>query len=259
MVAHARLEEDGEPAPFPKGRAYLIGLVLLVNNVGMMMLIPFTPQLTAHFFPALDVEALGYEAGYLNSVFFAGSFVGSLFWGYMSDLIGRRPCLLLGILGTIVSIVAFGFSLSFGMALTARAMWGALNGNVGVAKTYMSEICDDSNQARGMSLIAAQGGLGRLIGPAIGGLLAEPATQYPSVFGGSPLLVSYPYLLPCLICAMIALTALIFCCIYLRETLPSRRERDGRRCGQSNAAAIAVNVAAGADSASVSGDLGFSV
>ena len=78
----------------------------------------------------------------------AGSFFGSLFWGMMSDVIGRRPCLLAGIVGTLLAVVMFGMSTSFGMAVAARLLWGALNGNIGVVKTYMSEICDDSTQAR---------------------------------------------------------------------------------------------------------------
>ena len=161
-------DEQAGVSTFPRHRAYLIGLVLLVNGFSSMVVMPMAPIMTHHFFPALGAEELGYEAGYLQSTFFCGSFLGALFWGWASDAFGRRPCLLAGILGTLSSVLCFGFSSSFEQALAARFLWGVLNGNSGVAKTYMSEICDDSTQARGMAIIAAQGGLGRLMGPAVG-------------------------------------------------------------------------------------------
>ena len=83
--------------------------------------------------------------------------------------------MLLGLAGTIVCVSTFGFSSTFTMALTARFMWGLLNGNVGVGKTFLAEVSDDSNQARAFAVLGMLGGVGRLTGPAIGGFLAEPA------------------------------------------------------------------------------------
>lgn len=56
-----------------------------------------------------------------------------------ADKYGRRPIMLSGIMGTLVAIVGFGFSKSFAMAVFFRFLWGALNGNIGVAKAYLSE------------------------------------------------------------------------------------------------------------------------
>ena len=240
-------EDEAPPSPFPRTRAYIIGAILLVNGISQMMLIPVQPSITAHFYPELTEEELGFASGDLSASFFTGAFCASLFWGYASDKIGRRPCLLAGILGTMASVMLFGFSSSFAMACVARFLWGALNGNIGVAKTYMSEICDDSTQARGMALIAMQGGFGRLIGPAIGGLLSQPAQQYPSVFGGVQLLVLFPYALPCLVCTSLAMCGFVGAACSLQETLPiERRPRSWRhalcgacfpRCFRANAAA----------------------
>ena len=82
----------------------------------------------------------GRKAGYLGSAFFVGSFTGSLMWGWLSDILGRRPVMLFGICGTIGSELLFGFSQNFSWALAARFIWGFLNGNIGVAKTYLSEV-----------------------------------------------------------------------------------------------------------------------
>ena len=82
----------------------------------------------------------GHKAGYLGSAYFAGNFFASPVWGWASDKVGRKPTLLLGICGIIGSELLFGFSQNFGWAIAARFLWGLLNGNLGVAKTYISEV-----------------------------------------------------------------------------------------------------------------------
>ena len=67
--------------------------------------------------------------------------------------------MLLGLAGTFIFVIAFGFSTTFEAALFCRFSWGFLNGNVGVGKTYLSEILDNTNQARGMSVLGIQGGI----------------------------------------------------------------------------------------------------
>ncbi len=58
----------------------------------------------------------------------------------MSDLFGRRPALLLGMVGIISSEIFFAFSQNFAWAVAARFLWGALNGNIGIGKTYISDV-----------------------------------------------------------------------------------------------------------------------
>lgn len=83
-----------------------------------------------------------------------------MFWGWLSDKKGRRPILLLGLIGNIVTMLVFGASQSLAMAILARLFSGLLNGNIGVAKTYLGEITDETNQAKGMSLISVTWGVG---------------------------------------------------------------------------------------------------
>ena len=83
----------------------------------------------------------GQKAGYLGCAYFVGNFIGSLFWGWLSDVVGRRPVMLTGMCAIIFSEVFFAFSQNFAWAVAARFLWGALNGNIGIAKTYISEVC----------------------------------------------------------------------------------------------------------------------
>ena len=88
-----------------------------------------------------------------------------------------------------------------------------------MAKTYLSEILDDTNQARGMSVLGIQGGIGRLTGPLAGGLLSEPAVQYPDAFGGG-FWQQYPYSLPCFVAAGVTIVSIGGTYLFLDETLP---------------------------------------
>ena len=83
----------------------------------------------------------GYKAGILAGSYYVGSLVGNPIWGWVSDLLGRRPVLLLGVAGTVFSELLFGFSLNFIWAVAARFLWGVLNGYLfGATKAYLTEV-----------------------------------------------------------------------------------------------------------------------
>lgn len=113
------------------------------------------------------------------------------------------------------------------MAVASRFMWGLLNGNIGVAKTYLAEICDDSNSAKGMALFGVIGGFGRSIGPVIGGFLSTPAKAFPKTFKGT-VFDTYPFALPSLVIAVNCLVVFLVALIALPETLPSIVNADSR-------------------------------
>ena len=83
-----------------------------------------------------------------------------MFWGWLSDKKGRRPILLCGLVGNIVTMLIFGTSQNLAMAIISRLCSGLLNGNIGVAKTYLGEITDETNQAKGLSIISITWGVG---------------------------------------------------------------------------------------------------
>ena len=170
--------------PLPMRKILVLGMILAANNSSIWMIFSFLPFMVKQYYPELSVKELGYRAGILGSAFSTGSLFGNFMWGLISDRYGRRIALLSGLFGTSVAAVMFGFSPNFIMAVISRFLWGFLNGNIGVSKTYMSEITDDTNNARGMALFAVVGGVGRTIGPMIGGFLSEPAKKSDSKLTG---------------------------------------------------------------------------
>ena len=76
----------------------------------------------------------------MGGAYYLGNFIGSFVWGIVADKIGRRTVLLTGVCTIIGCELFFGFSQNMTWAVSARFLWGTLNGNVGVAKTYISEV-----------------------------------------------------------------------------------------------------------------------
>jgi hypothetical protein len=105
---------------------------------------------------------------------------------------------------------------------------GALNGNVGVAKSYLGEITDSTNQALGFSALSFSWGFGAIVAPVIGGFLSRPADRYPGTFSRDGLFGRFPYLLPCMFSVAIGLFSVTLGFFFLKESerwLEMRRQR----------------------------------
>lgn len=210
----------------PYRKIIVLGCILAANNTSIWMIFSFLPSMVKFFYPEMIDEELGYKSGYMGAAFSIGSLLGNFMWGMISDSIGRRPTLLYGLLGTAISSLCFGFSPNYNVAIFFRFMWGFLNGNIGVSKTYMSEILDDKNTPKGMALYGVIGGLGRAIGPILGGLLVFPQQASHSK---NYILRYFPFCIPTIIIS-------INCCIMfaiayyeLEETLVSSELRNSKK------------------------------
>jgi MFS family permease len=89
------------------------------------------------FDPAMSDATVSTQAGYMTSAFMFAQFLTAIAWGKAADseYFGRKKVLLIGLLGTGISSIGFGFSQSFWQAMAFRIFGGMLNGNVGVMRT----------------------------------------------------------------------------------------------------------------------------
>jgi MFS family permease len=168
-----------------------------------------------------DEHDASFYAGCLISAFALAEALTGMFWGGLSDRIGRKPVLLLGCTGTMLSLIMVGFSANIWMALAGRAIGGFLNGNIGVIQTMVGELVTKrEHEPRAYAIMPFVWSMGTIIGPAIGGTFADPVVSFPNTFSKHGLFGRYPYLLPNLICAAILLVSILAGYFLLEETHP---------------------------------------
>ena len=123
------------------------------------------------FNPSLPESTISYQAGIIGATFPATQFLTAMLWGRFSDSEhgGRKRTIYLGLVGTMLSTIGFGFSHSFAMAVFFRCLGGILNGNIGVMRTMISEIIKEKKfQSRAFLLMPMTFNVGVLIGPVLG-------------------------------------------------------------------------------------------
>lgn len=177
------------------------------------------------FNPSLPDSVISSQAGILHASFTAAQFLTAMMWGRIADSnrFGRKTVVLIGLTGTMVSCLGFGFSTTFWQALMFRSLGGCTNGNVGVLRTMISEIVREKKyQQRAFVLLPMTFNIGIIIGPILGGLLADPAHSYPDVLGKVEFFRRFPYALPNLVSALFLFSAIVSAWLCLEETLDAR-------------------------------------
>jgi len=203
-------------AEIPRGIVLAVLLVNCAEAINICFLFPFMAFMLEDM--GFTGHRLGYYCGALAASFCTGQFISSYAWGYLSDRYGRKPTLVIGTLGTAVGTAIFGFSRSFPQAVFGRVMSGILSGNLGILKTYLTEITDESNRTKAFAILQTSGSIGNIIGPLIGGLLSKPASKYPKIFKPNSIWHHFPYLFPCILCVVNSILASAMCFLFLKET-----------------------------------------
>lgn len=210
--------------PLPWGQLFVVFLTFALDNFNFSTLAPYIGFMVAdfHLVEDGDERKIGYYAGLLGSSYYVTQLFFAFLWGWLSDKYGRRPIILMGIVGSCITSLLFGFSTNIYWAMTTRMLLGALNGNVGVLKTYIGEVTDKTNQAKAFSYVGMSFSSSMIIGPLIGGFLARPVAQYPSLFAEDSaiksFLTQFPYVLPNLVVFIMCVIGLITSLIFIKES-----------------------------------------
>ena len=146
---------------------FIIFITILVNLIGFGIIIPLLP------FYAQTFGASPLAIGLLFASFSFSQLIASPLLGHWSDTWGRRPILIISLLGTVVSFVMLALAHSLAMLFAARIVDGLSGGNITTARAYIGDITTDENRARSFGMLGAAFGLGFIIGPALGGAFAH--------------------------------------------------------------------------------------
>ncbi|BFG20785.1 hypothetical protein CerSpe_070590 [Prunus speciosa] len=198
----------------------LVSIWLVVLSAALLIssLFPFLYFMIRDLHIAKREEDIGYYAGYVGASFMIGRVLTSIFWGVVADRYGRKPVIIIVIAAVVIFNTLFGLSVNFWMAISTRFLLGCLNGLLGPIKAYASEAFREEHQALGMSTVSVAWGIGSIIGPALGGFLAQPADKYPNIFSQNSIFGRFPYFLPCLCISLFAFGVCI-ASFWLPETL----------------------------------------
>ena len=207
-----------------RGQLLILFLVTFIDMIGFGIVIPFLTYLVDDLATEGGIEAVGLWVGLVMTAYPMAQFLSAPLWGGLSDRIGRRPILMIGLVGNTFCFALFGLAPTLFIAIAARFLAGFFNGNIAVARAYIGDISRPEQMASRMGLIGASFGLGFTFGPFIGGELSAPAERW-EIFQGT-LLETYPYLLPCLVASALSIVSLLLARTRLPESLPSQ-ERQG--------------------------------
>ncbi|MEH7385016.1 MFS transporter [Bacillus sp. JJ1521] len=154
--------------------------VMFLVYVGFGIIIPVIP------FYAEDLGASPTELGLLMAVYSLMQFLFAPMWGRISDRIGRKPVMMIGIFGLAVSFFLMALSTDLWMLFAARIIGGFLSAaNMPTVMAYAADITSEEDRGKGMGVIGASIGLGFIFGPAIGGIFSKTDLQMPFYIAGT--------------------------------------------------------------------------
>jgi len=154
----------------------IIFLTIFIDLLGFGLVIPILPFYAEHY------GASAFHIGLLSMSYSLMQFIFAPIWGRISDRTGRRPVLLLCLIGTAIGHLFFAFADSLVMLFIARSLTGIAAASIPVAMAYISDVTTTESRAKGMGLVGAAFGLGFIFGLAIGGILSQYGFPVPIYF-----------------------------------------------------------------------------
>jgi DHA1 family multidrug resistance protein-like MFS transporter len=152
----------------------VLSFAMIVVMLGFGMVIPIFP----FYIEALGVG--GRELGILVAIASLMEFIFAPIWGAVSDRMGRKPVLLIGLSGYFLSTLLMGLVDRYYLLLIVRAFSGLLSSaTLSTSMAYVSDVTSEDNRSSGLGILGSAMGLGVIIGPGVGGLLGTESLQLP--------------------------------------------------------------------------------
>ena len=197
-------------------------LIVFIDLLGFGIIIPIFPFVA---------ERMGADPWLITfggaGVYALAQVVSTPVWGRLSDAVGRRPVLMVSMVGSVVGYLWLGLAGTLSMLILARVISGLMSGNISAAFAYVADVTAPADRAKGLGMIGAAFGLGFMFGPMIGGLLG----------GDDP--AAATFLVPALVSAGLSAVAFLGATLFLKESLPPGHRKPWREAGRGSRSPLA--------------------
>ncbi len=183
---------------------FFIILTTFLNTVGFTLIVPLAPYLVAHY--VSDAGSVGLTVGWFTSAYAICQFIAAPGLGAISDRFGRRPILLLCILGSAVGYLLLGIGGALWVLFLGRIIDGLTGANGAILNAYVADIVPEAERGKYFGWIGAIAAISIVLGPILGGFMATLGYQLPFFVAGG-----------------VALTNLLLGFFFLPESLPKEQ------------------------------------
>ncbi|KAI1176470.1 major facilitator superfamily domain-containing protein [Nemania sp. FL0916] len=193
--------------PLPIKQLALLAVLSLAEQSALNSISPYLPEM-AETFPGMNKDNTGLYVGLLASAFALAQLATNLLWGYLSDVVGRKPTMLAGTSLLCICFIFFGFCKRYHQILLVHIAMGLFNGNAAVVPSCLGELTDRSNQSKAFTWLPVVYSIGSITGPALGGLLVGKVAKD-----------RYPFLGPNIVAVVLLAISVVLLAIWFEETL----------------------------------------
>ncbi|MBI5836899.1 MAG: MFS transporter [Candidatus Eisenbacteria bacterium] len=209
----------------------IVFLIIFLDMLGFGLIIPILPAYIGWF----GAGPLAY--GVVLASYSLMQLIFSPLWGRLSDRIGRRPVVLISVVGSVLGFTLMGVARTFLMLLLSRVITGIMNSNIAAAQSIIADITPPRDRAKRMGLTGVAFGLGFVFGPALGGILSRFSSWGPgflvrageALVGGSAQRLDFGA--PAMFAAMLSVVSLVLAATLLPETNPEHLRSTARSAG----------------------------
>jgi DHA1 family tetracycline resistance protein-like MFS transporter len=159
-----------------KGPIGILAVSMFLDFTGHTIIIPVIPFLIGHYVPAARVAMV---VGLIISAYAVCQFAAAPLLGALSDRFGRRPILLISLVGSVVGYVIFGLGGALWVLFAGRIVDGLTGGNISTLFAYVADVTEPAKRGQIYGLLGAAGGFGFVAGPVLGGLLGHFSLSAP--------------------------------------------------------------------------------